>query len=412
MDEEESILSRAERSILGPLTYNIAVLAMNLGFAFALLATAYLIYGLFSGQLANFATLPQPDRARILHNISLASQMLAGGLGIGSIAAAFVLWGEDFVGYAMVLGSLLIGLGIPQAYTLIGGDRESSKATAQTLSAFPSAMLAPLVIGGILVARDVAYRLIRGFQSKPIKHEKMTYGSGAATETRPMRTSLFAKCWEGPYCREFIRVHCPIYQKRQVCWREKRGCYCEEDIVSGAAARVNGISLDMAPDPKLNFANPPSPVVVAHDPLASPTIQLGGIGGAHGSSGMGSGLGGGLTLGGQSPIPRKVTLTMAQKKERCRNCVIYNEHQREKYKILMPVVLAATVVLCAVFANPLRANIGKMLSSVDGLLGQISFNSGGSNAVTNMWQPSAGVEWVLIGALALMLVSKVLQVME
>lgn len=414
MDEDESLLSRADRSVIGPLAYNLAVLAMNLGFAVAFLAAAYLLYGLFSGQLAGYSTLPQPDRARILSNINLAMQLLTGGLGIGSVAAAIVLWGEDFVGYGMVIGSLLIGLGIPQAYTLVGGDRESSRATAQTLTAFPKAMMAPLVIGGILVARDVFYRLIRGFQSKPIKHEKLTYGSGAATDSRPVRTSIFAKCWEGPYCREFIRVHCPIYQKRQACWREKRGCYCEEDIVSGAASKVNGITLDMAPDPKLNFANPPSPVVVANDPLATPGIQLGDIGGgSRGGMGGRSGAGlGGLYPEVQSPIPRKAVLSLAQKKERCRNCVIYNEHQREKYKILMPVVLIATLVLCAVFADPLRNNIGTMLAGVDRLLAQISFNSGGGNAATDFWKPSAGVEWVLIGALALMLVSKVLQIME
>ncbi len=417
MDEDESLLTRAERSILGPLFYNVAVLAMNIGFAVALLAAAYLIYGLFSGQLSGYATLTHPDRLRILSNINLATQALTGGLAIGSLAASYVLWGEDFVGYGLVVGSALIGLGIPQAYALVGGDRESSNAVGKTLSAFPKAMMAPLVIGGILVTRDVIYRLIRGFQEKPIKHEKMTYGSGAATETRHVRTSLFAKCWEGPYCREFIRVHCPIYQKRQACWREKRGCYCEENIVSGAASKVNGISLDMAPDPKLNFANPPSPATRANDPLATPGIQLGNMGTSAGSGlagRVGGGLGGGYTLGGQaeSPIPRKAVLSLAQKKERCRNCVIYNEHQREKYKILMPVVLAATLAFCAVFANPLRNNIGNLLSGVDRLLARISFDGGGGSAATNLWQPSAGVEWILIGALGLMLISKVLQLME
>jgi hypothetical protein len=65
-----------------------------------------------------------------------------------------------------------------------------------------------------------------------------------------------------------------------------------------------------------------------------------------------------------------------------------------------------------VFANPLRNNIGNLLSGVDRLLARISFDGGGGSAATNLWQPSAGVEWILIGALGLMLVSKVLQLME
>ncbi len=426
VDGDESLLSRAERSVLGPLVYNLAVWAMNIGFAVALVAAAYLIFGLFSGQLSGYDTLPQPDRLRILSNISLAAQLLSGGLTIGSLAAAFVLWGEDFVGYAMVIGSVLIGLGVPEAYTFIGGDRESLKATAQTLTAFPKAMMAPLAIGGLLVARDVLYRLIRGFQAKPMRHEKLIHGAGAAAESRPVRTSLFAKCWEGPYCREFIRTHCPVYVKRQSCWREKSGCYCEEDIVSGAASRVNGIALDMAPDPKRNFANPPSPATVAtvatvaavaFDPLAPAPMRLGGIG-----EGLGGSLGGGLgslNLGppspSASPLPRKPVLTMAQKRERCRNCVIYNNHQREKYKLVMPIVLLATLLLCAVFAEPVRSNIGTALSGVDRLLAQISFNSGSSGtgkAATDLWKPPAGIEWILIGALGLMLLSKMLQVTE
>jgi hypothetical protein len=78
----------------------------------------------------------------------------------------------------------------------------------------------------------------------------------------------------------------------------------------------------------------------------------------------------------------------------------------------MPVFLVGTLAACAVFANPLRNNIGNILASVDKQLAQISFNSGGGNAATNLWQPSAGIEWILIGALALMLVSKVLQLLE
>ena len=417
MDEEESFLSRSERSVLGPLAYNVCVLAMNIGFGVALLAVAYLLFGLFSGHLADYATFTPTDRHRIDVNINLASQALTGGLAIGSIAGAYVLWGEDFVGYGLVIGSLLIGIGIPQLHTLIGGDKAASKAAALTLGAFPRAMIAPLVVGGLLVARDVIYRLARGFQQRPIKAEKMAYGTGASTESRPVRTSLFAKCWEGPYCREFIRVHCPIYQKRQACWRQKRGCYCEEDIVSGAAAKVTGISLDMAPDPRQNFANPPTPVVIVHDPLASPGVQLGGIGGGGiGSGGLRSGAGlGGFNLSGQSlqsAVPRKIVLSLAQKRERCRNCVIYNEHQREKYKIFLPVVIISAIVLCAVFAVPLQHNIGTILSSVDRLLSQISFNSGADRSATKFWQPSAGAEWVLLGALALMLISKALQVLE
>jgi hypothetical protein len=78
----------------------------------------------------------------------------------------------------------------------------------------------------------------------------------------------------------------------------------------------------------------------------------------------------------------------------------------------MPIVLLATLLLCAVFAEPVRSNIGTALSGVDHLLAQISFNSGGGKAATDLWKPPAGIEWILIGALSLMLLSKMLQVTE
>lgn len=421
--EEESPLSRAERSFFGPLAYNIAVLAMNAGYVVAFLAAAYLLYGLFSGNLAQFHTLNHEDQLRVLANIGAATKTLTYSLGIASLATAYVLWGEDFVGYAMLVVALLVGIGIPQGFTMLGGDKDSGQATALSLRAFAAAMMAPLVISGVLVARDIVLRLVNGVRNRPVRVEKMTYGRGAKEESRPIRTSLFAKCWEGPYCREFIRTSCPIFISRKACWREKRGCYCEEDIVSAAAAKVNGIHLDMAPDPKMNFANSPTPAsapthTVAFDPLAPGSTQMQSIGGGSmgtmgsmGSleSGIGAGVGGGYSL---TPTPpRKIELSPGQKRERCRNCVIYNEHQREKYKLLMPVALLGTIVVCGILSTHLRELIGTGLSTVDKVLNRASFLPG-SESTVHFAQPPASVEWLLLAALTLMLVSKVLQLLE
>ena len=91
--------------------------------------------------------------------------------------------------------------------------------------------------------------------------------------------------------------HCPIFLSRKACWREKRGCYCEEDIVAAAASKINGVVLDMAPDPKQNYANTARQV---------------------GTTGM-------------ENAYRKPALSHAQKVQRCKYCVIFNEHEREKY---------------------------------------------------------------------------------
>jgi hypothetical protein len=202
-------------------------------------------------------------------------------------------------------------------------------------------MLVPLVVGGILVARDVVYRLIRGFQAKPIKHEKMTYGPGGDRD---------ASCPNIPLCPMLGRPLLPrVYpgplphlQKRQACWRQKvglllRGRYCQR---RGIACQRYQPRYGSRPEAKLR-----QPSLSrrhrkrsARRPLDS-AWHLGG-----GLSSVGWGIWRRrylrrIHLSGESAVRAKVVLSMAQRKERCRNCVIYNEHQREKYKILMPVFL-------------------------------------------------------------------------
>ena len=46
-------------------------------------------------------------------------------------------------------------------------------------------------------------------------------------------------------------------------------------------------------------------------------------------------------------IPHNPNIPMSVKRERCRNCVIYNEHQRMKYQFFAPLfVLRSRVKLC------------------------------------------------------------------
>jgi hypothetical protein len=92
----------------------------------------------FSGQLSGYDALPQPDRLRILTNIGRATQADVGA----ALALARLRFlrsvGRGFCRYGMVVGSLLIGIGMPQAYTLIGGDKASSKATGADACRFPA----------------------------------------------------------------------------------------------------------------------------------------------------------------------------------------------------------------------------------------------------------------------------------
>jgi len=375
---------RASNSIFGPTLYGIAILIMNLGFIVAGLATAYLAYGLIFGNLGEFGQVAaSAEKTRVLANIALAAKALTAGLAVGSLGAAIVFLGEETAGYIILAVAAAIGLGIPYGFTAFGGEAmapERSVALRQIFTAFLTSAYVPGGIGGLLIVRDIVLRLIRGVQSKPVEKEKMAFGTNAKKESRPVRLNLLGKCWEGPYCRDFIRVHCPIYHKRAACWKQRRGCYCEEDIVSTAAAKVQGVQLEMAPDQRYNFANPAQPGAMDSGSAAAPV--------------------------------RRIVLSAAQKRERCRNCIIYNQHQSEKYQLLMPVVLVGSLLLCLVFSGTLRQYLGMGLDGLETLVSRLSFLPGDPAKNVAIGRPSGTVEWVLVGAIAVMVVSKLLQLLE
>jgi len=351
---------------------------MSGGFGIALLAAAYLVLGIVGGGLAGFDPLSKEEHLRILGNIALATQALQIGMAVGALGAAIAYFSVDTIGYLIFAGAAAVYLGIPFLCHLSPNSQTPSYATGIAFQAFFHAAPAPGVIGALLIGRDIVKRLIDAIQNRPINHVDLTYGSEALAAPKPVRTSILAKCWEGPYCREFIRPHCPIFISRKACWREKRGCYCEEDIVSAAAAKVNGIVLDMAPSASQNYANAPSTI-------------------------SGSGY--------SSNVYRKPELTMAQKIQRCKYCVIYNEHEREKYKLLVPVVIVGTIALCGIFSPLLRDGVGGVLGFTQGIVNKFSYGSS-TTEIAKLTDPGPTVEWIFVGAFTVMIVSKMLQVLE
>ncbi|MDX1934485.1 MAG: hypothetical protein SFU56_17940 [Capsulimonadales bacterium] len=406
MSAEEQSEGRTLWSVLGPTVYNVVALVMNLSFAAAGLAAIYILFGMFSGNLAGVDTLPQADQTRVLGVLGTASQILLWGLMIGSLCVALVLWGEETIGYIMLAGAVGLAFGIPFVFATFGNQSQSGRGLVAALMGFRNAAYVPGVVGLALVIWDIIRRFTSAFRDKQMNPESFTYGNDASAERKPMRTSLFGRCWEGPYCRDSIRPHCPIFQAKKACWKERRGCYCEEDIVTQAAQKVQGIVLGMAPDPQRNYANSPTPG-------AAPTpMTFSGIGGST------AGRGPEMTVGGRGIVGidqefsrRRIELTMAEKVERCRNCIIYNEHQAEKYRILLPIVIIGGIALCFFLSGWMKDLISGGFTMADALVSRISFKAGGQNTPT-FGKPNDIVSWGIVVAVSLMIVSKMLQTLE
>lgn len=54
-------------------------------------------------------------------------------------------------------------------------------------------------------------------------------------------------------------------------------------------------------------------------------------------------------------IPKNHRLTQAEKFERCKSCIIYNEHQRHKYRLWLPGTVLAFILFYALLHGPLIA---------------------------------------------------------
>jgi hypothetical protein len=175
------------------------------------------------------------------------------------------------------------------------------------------------VIAIVVLVGDISSRAKDRFRVGA-KADQLKYGKGVKEEGDKQNVFM-GKCWQLPFCRKFVREKCPIYHSKRTCWRELVGCMCEEEVIRGAMENR----------------------VISKDALVAATM-----------------------------IPRNNKLTAGQKKERCKTCVIYNEHQKHKYRASVWGVLAGSVGLYFLLHYPLllatKGLIGGMSKVLNGMM--------------------------------------------
>ncbi|MGC9317639.1 MAG: hypothetical protein ACP5KN_06320, partial [Armatimonadota bacterium] len=106
-----------------------------------------------------------------------------------------------------------------------------------------------------------------------------------------------AHCWEMPYCHQAIREMCPAYTNRRDCWRLGRGCNCDPYLIESLLRQ--GADRDVLPEEVTEYTR--------------------------------------SDLTGDRVAGRERT-------RQCRDCPIFNEHQRQKFRLLNPIIIIAAVV--------------------------------------------------------------------
>ncbi|MCG9895265.1 MAG: hypothetical protein MH204_07310, partial [Fimbriimonadaceae bacterium] len=180
---------------------------------------------------------------------------------------AYLNWGEEILGVLLLIGAGALVFAPSYLPLIFSGGSQTPNGT-EALNAVSQAGIFLGIVAVIVLVVDGVTR-IRDRAVLGAKADQLKFGKGIQEE-RDVQNVFLGKCWQLPYCRKFVREKCPIYHAKRTCWKERVGCMCEETVIRNAMQ---------------NKAVPKDPVAAA------------------------------------KMIPYNNRLPLAQKKERCAQCV-------------------------------------------------------------------------------------------
>lgn len=259
------------------------------------------------------------------NNVEILQKTLTVGCLGMCVGGCVTFWGEELLGALLLIGSgalyfaplYMPGLFPAAAETVVG----------KVMGAFTNSGALMAVFGISTLIWDIVNRF-RNRATKGAKADQLKYGKGIKEEAGTENVFL-GKCWQLPFCRKFVRDLCPIYHSKRTCWKGLVGCMCEESVIRNA--------MENKPVPK--------------DALLAAKM-----------------------------IPKNARLTVAQKRERCFNCVIYNEHQRHKYKIAMGAVVGGYVLGYVILRGPLFGAANTLMMTLNKVVQKGTLGAAGNYA--------------------------------
>lgn len=386
---------------------------MQLAALATIILYAYLFYGLLLGDVGHWSALSAADKVRIAGNVEGAVFWLSVALGLLLLTMCILYYDEESFGYTLVGAAVFLYYGLPFLFNmLMSGQLEDWQKTKNVaaLAIYNQLRLAGLMLGVpgvVLTVRDLILRLVDGSQRKRNEFSAMQYG-GSVKEEAPVGIApigMLAKCWQLPFCRDAIRRRCPIYHARTRCWRERVGCMCEENVIRNAMDAVINkelITFDKALDGE-------SAIKGMDDPLAAKgdvaTVEK--------------------TEEIQRPeyvppvspkhvkIPHNPNLSMKLKVERCRNCVIYNEHQRLKYQFFAPVFVLAVPAIAYFNIDKLLQGLDNLLHTIDRAMERLSpVANPHPIGISGLTSTNDVAKFVIVGCMIVVVTSMALRLLE
>ncbi len=328
----------------------------------------YLAIGLYLGDLANART--SSEALKYYYAASL--------LGYSAIVLAISLLGRPTNEEANLITSAIIGVlclfGVPLGVSAALQHQHVDVAHHAGLDAVAGRMLlAGRVILALCALRAVPYLIKRalrreteivGADTRGLE-VLLRHGARAPTRNPDVSRSPFAPCWQLPYCIDYIREVCDPWNKtKRPCWRDKSGCHCDMRYL----AKV--LQSESADQPKTAIAQR----------VAQSTS---------------------LAFQGERQLD-------------CRECRIYLEHQRRKFRLFSHFALPLTILIIYA-ARGLLATVWRFVigSAVD-VYGTMAFHEVTEQQVQRIveFYTSSQAMWIVFVLAGMFLLSGVLRAIE
>ena len=295
--------------------------------------------------------------AQAAANVDLFMKVLLAGVIALGVATTFIFWGEEVLAPIQLMAAAALFFA-PIYLPMILGTPAMGNVGPNALGAIQMGGSVFGLIAILSTIADVTSR-VKLRVREGSKADQMKYGKGVKEE-KDVQNVFMGKCWQLPYCRKFVREKCPIYHAKRTCWKERVGCMCEESVIQNAMEGK----------------------VIPKDQLTAAKF-----------------------------IPYNNKLSAGAKAERCRQCVIFNEHQKHKYKLALPLTMLGFVGAYFVGKEVFIKQIGVLIDKGNTAVNKATMQSGDAAKAAG----EATMSWfkeVLLVCILLILIAYTMKVLE
>lgn len=320
-------LSARKRSLLIGYVESITALGLKVGIPAAILFIAYLLFVIFSKRAVELPKMSADDKKMFIQSVSLAATLLTAASVTVVLSLCIRLFYEELLGQILTIaGGLLFFISPAVLGDLTGGMLKGNPIFQIVASEFSLVGIICLLPGVDLVMRDAVIRIWNGISARKMMITRL-WGDEDERKKKFKSPKIYGKCWDMAYCREFVRNVCPAWKQKKPCWRVKAGCYCDEGTILRALTSGGKENSYMTG--------------ILHS----------------------------LGLDRQQVS----TLTNAQKRARCRRCGIYAEHQRQKYRIMSPMMFPVVGIVFWLFYNQVSSFMWIVLERTDKFMSFLTY---------------------------------------